>query len=205
MPIHVLRKAIYRIRQHYTVLSLSRIRISYWRLLGMKIGAGTKLSTMKVTWPHKVALGKRCSLEHAVYMNAAGGYSDGVSIEVGDGTFIGHCCEFNISCKITIGPGCLIAAGSRFIDHNHGMDLGPQMNEQPETCAEITIGSGVWIGADCIVLKGVTIGDGAVLAAGSVLTTSVGPYEVYAGVPARLIRTRSPQLPSLGVDLVSRV
>ncbi|MCU1320426.1 MAG: lacA 2 [Acidobacteriaceae bacterium] len=190
-PVSTFHKTIFRIRQHYWVLTLSRFRTWYWRVLGMKIGDGTRLSVMKVTWPHKVSLGKRCSLEHAVYMNAAGGYTEGVSIEVGDGTFIGHGCEFNVTSKVTVGRDCLIAAGTRFIDHDHGMDPEAHMIDQPETHAEITVGSDVWIGANCIVLRGITIGDGAVLAAGSVLTASVPAYAVYGGVPARLIRMRS--------------
>lgn len=191
MQSKILRKAVFRIRQHYFVLSLSAIRVFYWRRLGMKIGAGTKLSSLKVTWPHRVALGKRCSLEHDVYFNAAGGYYDGVAIDIGDGTFVGSNCEFNIVSRIQVGSGCLIAAGTRFIDHNHGTRLGSPMIDQPETHAEINIGEGVWIGADCIVLKGVSIGDGAIIAAGSVLTSSVPPNAIFAGVPARLIRTRS--------------
>lgn len=187
----LLRKAIFRIRQHYFILFLSAVRIFYWRLLGMQIGAGTKLSNVRVTWPHKIVLGKRCSLEHSIYLNAVGGYSDGTAIEIGDGSFIGSGCEFNILSRITIGASCLIASGSRFVDHNHGMNLGSPMKEQPQIHSEITIGADVWIGANCIVLKGVTIGDGAIIAAGSVLTTSVAPYSIYGGVPARLIRCRS--------------
>ena len=191
MPVQILRKTIFRIRQHYWVLTLSQVRILYWRMLGMKIGKGTKLSKLEVTWPHKVSLGERCSLEYSVNMNAAGSYTEGISIEIGDGTFIGHGCEFNTTSKVTVGQHCLIAAGTRFIDHDHGMDPGSRMIDQPETHAKIVVGSDVWIGANCIVLKGVTIGDGAVLAAGAVLTTSVPPYAVYGGIPARLIRMRS--------------
>jgi acetyltransferase-like isoleucine patch superfamily enzyme len=200
MPSKFVRKAIYRIRQHYLVLSLSQIRTLYWRMLGMKIGAGTKLSAMRVTWPHKVVLGKRCSLEHNIYMNAVGGYLDGVSIEIGDGTFLGNGCEFNIAYRITVGKDCLIAAGSRFIDHNHGMNLGIRIFDQPETRAEIIIGAGAWIGAECVVLKGVMIGEGAIIAAGSVVTGSVEPYAIYGGVPARFIRTRASGLSRSAAD-----
>ena len=183
-------KALFRLRYHYWVWTASTLRTLYWRLLGMTIGRQSKLSSMRVTWPHRVILGPRCSLEHAVYMNIAGGYAEDLAITVGEGTFIGSGCEFNIVSRLTIGPSCLIASGSRFIDHNHGMDLGPGMKEQAEIKAPITLGSDVWIGANCIILKGVTIGDGAILAAGSVLTTSVPPNAIFGGVPARLLRNR---------------
>ena len=183
-------KALFRLRYHYWVWTASTVRTLYWRLLGMTVGPQTKLSAMRVTWPHRVVLGARCSLEHAVYFNIAGGYAEDTAITVGDGTFIGSGCEFNIVSRLTVGPACLIASGTRFIDHNHGMDLGPGMKEQPEIKAPITLGADVWIGANCIILKGVTIGDGAILAAGSVLTTSVPPNAIYGGVPARLLRHR---------------
>ncbi len=189
--ISIFRRALFRVRRHYVILFLSAVRVFYWRLLGMKVGAGAKLSTLRVSWPHKIVLGNRCSLEHSIYLNVVGGYSDGIAIDIGDGTFIGSGCEFNILSRITIGSSCLIASGSRFIDHNHGMDLGSPMKEQSEIHSDIRIGADVWIGANCIVLKGVTIGDGAIIAAGSVLTTSVAPNSIYGGVPARLIRCRS--------------
>jgi acetyltransferase-like isoleucine patch superfamily enzyme len=191
MTSQMLPKLIFRVRRHYMVLALSSIRILYWRMLGMTIGPGTRLSSLKVTWPHKVLLGPRCSLEHSIYFNVPGGYTEGIAISIGDGTFVGTGCEFNVVSKLTIGPRSLIAAGCRFIDHDHGMAPGTLMIDQPESCAGITIGKGVWIGVECVVLKGVTIGDGAVIAAGSVVTKSVPENAIYAGVPARLIRQRS--------------
>ena len=50
---------------------------------------------------------------------------------------------------------------------------------------EVVIGNGVWVGANCVILKGVHIGDGAVVAAGAVVTKDVPAHEVWAGVPAR--------------------
>lgn len=54
----------------------------------------------------------------------------------------------------------------------------------------IAIGSDVWIGSGCLIRSGVNIGDGAVVGMGSVLTKDVGPYEIWAGNPARFIRKR---------------
>ena len=184
-------KVIFRLRQHYWVWTATAVRVVYWRLLGMTIGRQSKLSAMRVTWPHRVTLGERCSFEHSVYMNIAGGYAEEVAIEIGVGTFVGSGCEFNVVSRLTVGRSCLIASGSRFIDHNHGMELGFVMKDQDDVTAPISLGSNVWIGANCIILKGVRIGDGAILAAGSVLTTSVPPNAIYGGVPARLIRQRS--------------
>ncbi len=186
-----LQKLLFGVRRHYSPITLSALRILYWRALGMQIGAGTRIPRITVTWPHKVSLGERCSLEQHVYFNAAGGYSAGKTIEIGSGTFIGSGCEFNAIESIRIGRDCLIASGSRFIDHNHGTATGTAMKLQPETSSPIQLGDDVWIGVNSVVLKGVTIGDGAIIAAGSIVTKSVEPYTIVAGVPAKFIRART--------------
>ena len=55
---------------------------------------------------------------------------------------------------------------------------------------DTTIGSDVWIGQGCMIKSGVTIADGAVIGMGSVVTKDIGPYEIWAGNPAKLIRKR---------------
>lgn len=159
----------------------------------MEVGEKARLSPMIVTWPHKVAIGAHCSFEHGVYFNAAGGHSTGVTIRIGEGTFVGSGCEFNAIECIQIGKNCLIASGCRFIDHNHGVELGTPMKDQPEVSAPIHVGSDVWIGVHCVILKGVSIGEGAIIAAGSIVTKSVAPYSIVGGVPARFIRSRMPE------------
>ena len=192
----MLRKNFFKSAHHFRFIywlgALCFLRTLYWRVQGMRIGKRTKLSRLYARWPHKVSLGDRVSLEHDVYFNDPNGYSDGVSIRIGDGTFIGTGCEFNISTGLTVGSSCLIAAGSRFIDHNHGTEFGAAMKDQRETAAAIALGPDVWIGANVIVLKGVTIGEGAIVAAGSVVTRTVSPYTIVGGVPARQLRERSP-------------
>lgn len=187
----MLQKTVFGIRRHYLPLTVGAFRALYWRSLGMSLGPGVRLGKIVVTWPHKISLEERCSLEHGVYFNAAGGHSTGHAITVGAGTFIGSHCEFNAIESIQIGQNCLIASGSRFIDHNHGTGMGIPMKLQPEVSAPILLGSDVWIGANCVVLKGVTIGDGAIVAAGSIVTKSVDPYTIVGGAPAKLIRVRS--------------
>jgi acetyltransferase-like isoleucine patch superfamily enzyme len=60
------------------------------------------------------------------------------------------------------------------------------------TGGDVTIGNDVWIGSNSLILSGVTIADGAVVGAGSVVTGNVGPYEIVAGNPARMVRKRFP-------------
>lgn len=156
----------------------------------MTIGADTRMSRVHVTWPHRVLLGERVSLEHGIYFNAAGAHAPGIAISIGDGTFVGSGCEFNAIQGISIGANCLIASGCRFVDHDHGIQAGQLMKLQDEISSAIQVGTDVWIGANSIVLKGVSIGDGAIVAAGSVVTKSVAPYAIVAGVPAKFIKSR---------------
>ena len=76
-----------------------------------------------------------------------------------------------------MGNDSLIGSGTKFIDHDHGIQLGQLMRKQSGPEAAIVIGADVWVGDNVIVLKGVTIGDGAIVGAGAVVTKSVGSLE----------------------------
>ena len=185
-------RIVFRLRALGCVWFAAWPRTLYWRLLGMRCGAGTLLPKLHVTWPHQVEVGARCILEHDVYFKFDGIWRAGPSITIGDDSVIGTGCEFNIRQGICIGRHALIASGCRFVDHDHGFtDRSVPIGRQADGSeAAITIEEDVWIGVDSVVLKGVTIGRGAIIAAGSVVTKSVGAYEIWGGVPARKIRTR---------------
>jgi acetyltransferase-like isoleucine patch superfamily enzyme len=85
----------------------------------------------------------------------------------------------------------LIANGTTFADINHQIDRNSPINQQPCTVQEIVVNNDVWIGVGAVILKGVTLGEGCVIGAGSVVNKSVPEYEIWAGVPAKLIGLRS--------------
>jgi len=87
---------------------------------------------------------------------------------------------------LTIGDRVLIAAGAAVVTVGHPIEL-PRWNVN--TSAPVRIGDDVWIGANAVVLPGVTIGNGSVIAAGAVVTDDVAPFTLVGGVPARVIRT----------------
>ena len=184
----LLPRVIFKLR--HRVFDRGALRTIYCRLLGMKIGRKTRMPKIFVTWPHQVSIGQNCRLEHHLYFHFDGVYQPGPSIKIGDDTFIGSDCEFNIRRSVLIGNNCLIASGCKFIDHDHnisGTGAFPQTDGLEE---EIILQNHVWLGANVSVLKGVTIGEGAVVAAGAVVTKSIPANEIWAGIPAKKVGQR---------------
>lgn len=114
-------------------------------------------------------------------------YTDcGKNITVGKGVFINMGCKFQDQGGIWIGDGTLIGHNVVLATLNHAMDPDQRATMFPRP---IHIGKKVWIGANATVLPGVTIGDGAIVAAGAVVTRDVPDNTVVAGVPGRVIRS----------------
>lgn len=157
----------------------------------MQIGRGSHISKLFISWPHQIAIGNNCIIERNVNFKYDGPWLPGPRIVIGDTVFIGTNCEFNINEGITIGNDSLIASGCKFIDHDHGTAIGELMHQQYGNRAKISIGQDVWLGCNVIVLKGVNIGNGAIVAAGAVVTKSIPAYEIWGGVPAKKISQRN--------------
>lgn len=108
-------------------------------------------------------------------------------LTLGQWVFINSGCCFDLSAPITVGPGTQIAFQVTFITGNH--EIGPPQNRAGEhRNLPIEIGAGVWIGARAVILPGVKVGDGAVIAAGAVVTKDVAANTLVVGVPARVLR-----------------
>ena len=90
---------------------------------------------------------------------------------------------------VTIGSHVNLAQGITITALNHNFsDGGQRIDQQGITTAQVTIGDDIWIGANAVVLPGVTIGAHSVVAAGAVVTKDVPPYSLVAGVPAKIIK-----------------
>lgn len=108
-------------------------------------------------------------------------------IEIGHKTYINHNSEIRCRDRITIGANVSIAYGVLIQDSDYHTIYNEDGTPKPQTLP-ITIGDGVWIGANAIILKGVTIGEGSVVAAGSIVTQSVPANTLIGGNPARIIK-----------------
>lgn len=115
-------------------------------------------------------------------------FSNKISID--DNSSIGDRCH--ITGEVFIGKNVMIAPNVTFLASNHNysrMDI--PMNKQGASFERIIIGDDVWIGYGAIILAGVNVGNGCIIAAGAVVTKNVEDFQVVGGVPAKVINNRS--------------
>ena len=111
-------------------------------------------------------------------------------ITIGENTTVGYHSFIFASDEISIGTDCLIAPFVYIVDSNHSILKEKKINLQPNISSKIKIGNDVWLGSNVTVLKGVTTGDGAVIAAGSVVNKDIEAYSINAGAPSKIIGYR---------------
>lgn len=116
--------------------------------------------------------------------------NENAKIKIGKNTTVGYHSFMFASEKIEIGDDCMIGPFSYIVDSDHGKKKDVTMNRQPNETAPIIIHNDVWIGTGAKILKGVTIGEGAVVAAGAVVKEDVPPYKIVGGIPAKIISER---------------
>lgn len=145
---------------------LHGLRMWLYRALGTRIGAGsTILMSTELNHASELTIGAHTVINQHCYLDGRGGLSIGDNV--------------NISSHV------ILVAGS------HDVQDGAHFSGSARA---IAIESYAWLGTRCTVLAGVRVGHGAVVAAGAVVTRSVEPYTIVAGVPARPIGTRTHDL-----------
>jgi acetyltransferase-like isoleucine patch superfamily enzyme len=111
------------------------------------------------------------------------GHEDFARLRIGDRTRLGDRTEIHCGLEVSIGSGCAIAWDVVILDRDYH-----RLGTESERCRPVKIEDRVWIGCRAIVLKGVTIGSGSVVAAGSVVTRDVPARALVAGNPAAVVR-----------------
>lgn len=191
-------------------LGLAARTLLYRRLLG-RFGRGAVIGRgVLLRYPRRIAIDDSVLIDDLCVLDARGS-AEGLSI--GEGALVSR--ETILSCKegaislgaranlgwrcvvssvggVVIGEAALLAGGcyvggGRY----HLRDRDRSIAEQGSySRGPVTIGPGSWIGARAVILDGVNVGEGAVVAAGAVVTDDVAPFTIVAGVPARAIRAR---------------
>jgi acetyltransferase-like isoleucine patch superfamily enzyme len=174
----------------------------FWARRRLLSTAGVDIHpTAKVNF-RAVRLRAGCSLhigEGSIVEGSLVSERDGVAISIGRNTFIGNSLLACAS-RIEVGDDVLISWGCNIVDHNsHSIGWAKRKQDVRDwyhdrkdwtnvIVGPVKIANKSWIGLNVILLKGVEVGEGAVVAAGSVVTKSVAPWTVVAGNPARFIR-----------------
>ncbi|MCA6485843.1 MAG: acyltransferase [Chitinophagaceae bacterium] len=144
-------------------------------------------STQKIILGNRVTIGKYAIIRPG---NLYGG-EPGEGLRVGDHSNIGPYCYIGCSGFISIGNNVMISPRVSIYAENHVFDSpDATIKSQGVKRESVVIEDDCWIAANSILLAGVTIGKGSVVAAGSVVTQDVPPFSVVAGVPARIIKNR---------------
>ncbi|MGB3209609.1 MAG: acyltransferase [Desulforhopalus sp.] len=127
-----------------------------------------------------------------IYRDSVFETGDGGEITIGAGSSIHPCCHIYSFLKpIIIGKGVMIAPNCALYSYNHSCEKNTDIRKQGIISdGPIIIEDEAWLGVTVTVLDGVTIGRGAVIAAGSVVTRDIPEYAVAAGVPAKVLRMR---------------
>jgi acetyltransferase-like isoleucine patch superfamily enzyme len=144
-------------------------------------------STRKIILGNRVTIGKYAIIRPG---NLYGG-EPGEGLVVGDHSNIGPYCYIGCSGHISIGNNVMISPRVSIYAENHVFDnTDTPIKSQGVKKENVVIEDDCWIASNSILLAGVTIGKGSIVAAGSVVTQDVPPYSVVAGVPARVIKNR---------------
>src|SRR5262249_27739473 len=114
-------------------------------------------------------------------------YYDGIRIRIGSNNYFNRNVMLDACGMIEIGDDNMFGPDVYITDSNHQHENGLSPQVLPMDIGTVRIGNRCWIGAKVVILKDVALGDGCVVAAGSVVTRSVEPGKIVAGVPARPI------------------
>ena len=170
-------------------VAFDRARAAFWRIRGaavaskVRVGAGSRILR-----PWCLSIGHRGQLEHNVFIKIT---DDKAQLAMGESVFVGYGSEFDVASRVSIGSNVLIAPGCFITDHSHIHRAGASIASQGCESAPVRIGDDVWLGAHSIVLAGVTIGNGAIIGANSVVTGDVESMAIVAGSPARVVGART--------------
>ena len=148
-------------------------------------GSFTRIENNVRIWKQngEIVLGNRVFLHRGVKLSVCGTRTK-AKIIIGSRSYIGDRTEIHAGKSVEIGNGCNISWNCTILDRDYH-----KLCSEEEIIKPVKICDNVWIGCNSTILKGVTIGEGAVVAAGSVVTKDVPPKALVGGNPAKIIKT----------------
>lgn len=178
------RPFVRSVRRGFNRLSQALQLLRFDLLGGKRDGLAALSPGIAFSTDVEVTLGNRAFLGRNGVFQGTG------RVHVGARTYVGNYFDINCRSRIVIGEKCMLGNFVTVVDNDHGMLPGVDMGDQPLRCAPIMISRNCWLGEKSTVLSGVTIGEGAVVAAGCVVTKDVPAGAIVAGIPAKVIRMR---------------
>jgi acetyltransferase-like isoleucine patch superfamily enzyme/glycosyltransferase involved in cell wall biosynthesis len=153
-------------------------------------GSSVMLGPVAVHGTGRIRIGKRCLFYGDIHLETQG---DGI-IDIGDDCVLSRGVHIVAFERVRLGNGVMVGEYSGIRDANHALNDEP-VRQSGHVSAPIDLGDNVWLGRNTSVLKGVRIGDHAVLAAHALARNDIPPYAIAAGLPAQVIGER-PKTPS---------
>jgi acetyltransferase-like isoleucine patch superfamily enzyme len=174
-----------RIRQAFQSIA-SRRRALWYRWLGMRIEGKVWLGRIEPpSRPQCITLREGAALDHGVTLLAV---QDSARITIGVRCYVNRHTMLDAAEALEIGDDSMIGPFCYLTDHDHTFGAGLAPGQTPLVSKPTKLGARCWLGAHVSVLKGVTIGDGTVVGAGSVVTKDLPAGVLAVGSPARVIR-----------------
>jgi acetyltransferase-like isoleucine patch superfamily enzyme len=164
----------------------SRLRLAVYRVLGMRQGKKNRMEGGgRVRRCTQIVIGDYNAFTQGCWLWPEDTEFAGIRIRIGNWNYFNRNVMIDACGSIEIGDRNMFGPDVYITDSNHQVRDGFGPGELPMDRGTVVIGNRCWIGAKAVFLKGVKLGDRCVVAAGAVVTCSVGPGEVVAGVPAR--------------------
>lgn len=168
-----------------------KLRHKYLISIGKTLTLGDNIEINALS-KHGVKIGDNVTILKNTIIECTGVIRElGEGLEIGNNVGISQSCFIQVRGHVKIGSYVIMGPGVSIFSENHNTaNIEEYIMSQGATRQGVIIKDGVWLGAKCTILDGVTVGEHSIVAAGSVVTKDIPPYSIVGGIPAKLIKNR---------------